>query len=76
MTQSSARDARIHLISEGVVASYIHDISARGSVAAPPAAARRRVDDQAGMRRASGARRRGPSRDRRRPLARVRAWQP
>jgi hypothetical protein len=27
MTQRSAREARIQLISEGVIASYIHDIS-------------------------------------------------
>jgi hypothetical protein len=35
MTQRSAREARIHLISEGVLASYIHDISARAPVGAP-----------------------------------------
>ena len=28
MTQSSAREARIHLVSEAVIASYIQDISA------------------------------------------------
>jgi hypothetical protein len=37
----SARQARIQLISEGVVASYIHDISARTAVGAPSALARR-----------------------------------
>jgi hypothetical protein len=31
MTQSPAREARIRMISEGVVASYIHDISTRTS---------------------------------------------
>jgi hypothetical protein len=35
MTQRSAREARIHLISQGVVASYIHDISARAPAGAP-----------------------------------------
>jgi hypothetical protein len=33
MTQSPAREARIRMISEGVVASYIHDISTRTSTA-------------------------------------------
>jgi hypothetical protein len=28
MTPRSAREARIHLISEGVIAAYIHDIAA------------------------------------------------
>jgi hypothetical protein len=41
MTPSSAREARIHLISEGVTASYIHDISTRGAVGVPAAAAGR-----------------------------------
>jgi hypothetical protein len=39
MTQSSAHQARIHLIAEGVVASYIHDISVRTSLGAPGDAA-------------------------------------
>jgi hypothetical protein len=73
MTQSSARDARIHLISEGVLASYIHDISVRSSAGAPPAAARRHgVHDPARVRGASAR----PARDRRRRLTRLRAWQP
>jgi hypothetical protein len=39
MTQRSAHDARIHVISEGVVASYIREISA-GTPVATPARAR------------------------------------
>jgi hypothetical protein len=38
---SSARQTRIRLISEGVVASYIHEISARTRPGAPSAFARR-----------------------------------
>jgi hypothetical protein len=37
MTQRSAREARIQLVSEGVLASYIHEISARAAVRAPAA---------------------------------------
>lgn len=39
MTQRSAREARIHLISEGVIASYIHDISSSTAVGVPAATA-------------------------------------
>lgn len=35
---STAHAARLHRISEGVVASYIHDISTSTAVAAPSAA--------------------------------------
>jgi hypothetical protein len=38
---SSARQARIQVISEGVVASYIHDISARTAPSASSAISRR-----------------------------------
>jgi hypothetical protein len=41
MTPRSAREARIHLISEGVLASYIHDISTRVAVGVPAPPARR-----------------------------------
>jgi hypothetical protein len=40
-TLNSARQARIQLISEAVVASYIHDISARTAPAASSAITRR-----------------------------------
>ena len=41
MTPSTTHQARIHRISEGVVASYIHDISTNTAVGAPSATARR-----------------------------------
>jgi hypothetical protein len=41
VSPSSARQARIELISEGVVASYIHDISARTGPRASAAITRR-----------------------------------
>jgi hypothetical protein len=62
MTQRSAREARIHLISEGVIASYIQDISTSAAVGAPPAAARRHVSER-------GARAQSRRRRHRRPLA-------
>ena len=41
MTPSTTYQARIHRVSEGVVASYIHDISTKSAVGAPSATARR-----------------------------------
>jgi hypothetical protein len=38
-TPSTTHQARIHLISEGVLASYIHDISARTARGTPSAMA-------------------------------------
>ena len=41
MTHGSAREARIHLVSEGVVASYIHELSTPGRHPAGPVLGRR-----------------------------------
>ena len=50
MTPADSR--RIRLVSDGVVASYIHDISARTGSGATPAPAPRRADRLAHTRRA------------------------